>query len=467
MTPATSDRMKHRAQSLAEHRRFWDEARETRSRAEREKLILGRIQKQIAYAYEGLSFYRRLYDSHGVTPSDVRTMEDFTKRIPVVTKQMLRDAQAEHPPFGSYSNTPPEQIARIYGSSGTTGVPTLYAISKSDWARATEAQAMAIWAMGVRPGDIVHFVFPFGMFIGGWAIMAGVERVGATIFPVGAADSKRHIDLIHQLRPTVLAGTPSYVLHLADVARSMGVDLRKSSVHTLIVGGEPGGTVPGSMAAMRAGWGDDIIICDTGNTSECFPTQMNSSCDCGQGVHIFEDEVYLEMVDPGDTHRRVSEGEFGATVYTTLWRESQPMIRFFAGDRARLVHGTCLCGRTYPRLPEGLVGRLDDMLLIRGANVYPSAIEGALRQVPGVGAEYRIVVERQGALDELRLEVEPDADWTKQQTGDVCALLTESIVERLRREIGLRVGVKVVEPGTFEKMLFKARRVIDRRPAQR
>jgi len=467
MTAAVSDRLEHRAQRLAAHPRFWDETRETQPLEERKKLILERIQKQIAYAYEGLPFYRKLYDRHGVKPSDIRTMEDFTQRVPVVTKQMLRDAQAEYPPFGSYSNTPPEQIARIYGSSGTTGVPTLYAISKSDWARATEAQAMAIWAMGVRPGDVVHFVFPFGMFIGGWAIMAGVERVGATVFPVGAADSKRHIDLIQQLRPTVLAGTPSYVLHLADVARSIGVNLRSSSVHTLIVGGEPGGTVPGSVAAIRGGWGDDIIVCDTGNTSECFPTQMNSSCDQGQGVHVFEDEVYLETVDPDDTRCRAPDGEFGATVYTTLWRESQPMIRFFAADRARLVHGTCTCGRTYPRLPEGMIGRLDDMLLVRGANVYPSAIEGALRQVPGVGAEYRIVIERKGALDELRLQVEPDAEWTKLQTADAHALLAQSIVERLRREIGLRVGVEVVAPGTFEKMLFKARRVIDRRPTQR
>lgn len=451
---------------IAQFPRFWDEPRETMSWAERERVVLTRIQEQLHYVYENLPFYRNLYDASGFRPEHVRSLSDFSSKVPVVTKQMLRDDQAKHPPFGSYSNTPISEVARIFGSSGTTGVPTLYAISKDDWARAAEAQAMAIWAMGVRPGDIVHFVFPFGMFVGGWAIMMGVERVGATVFPVGAADSRRQIDLIRQLRPMVIAGTPSYVLHLADVAREMGVDLSRSNVHTLIVGGEPGGTVPGIAAAMRAGWGRDVTICDTGNTSECFPTQMNSSCTHGNGVHVYEDEVFLEIVDPQSHDRRLPDGEFGATVYSTLRRQSQPMIRFFAGDRARLVRETCACGRTYPRLPEGLVGRLDDMLLVRGANVYPSAVESALRNVPGVGGEYRIIVEKDGALDQIRLEVEPDEAWLElhRKEQDRQSLQRE-IVEELRRQIGLRVDVRLVDAGTYEKMLFKARRVIDRRRA--
>ena len=455
-----------RAERLARFRRYWDEPRETMTSAVREQMILARMQVQLRYAYDNLRFYRELYDLHGFKPEIVQSLAEFSARVPVVTKQMLRDDQAKHPPFGSYSNTPIADVARIFGSSGTTGVPTLYAISKEDWTRAIDAQAMAIWAMGVRPGDIVHFVFPFGMFVGGWAIMLGVERVGATVFPVGAAESKRQIDLIGQLKPTVIAGTPSYVLHLADVARAMDVDLAASGVHTLIVGGEPGGTVPGMTAAMRAGWGEHVTICDTGNTSECFPTQMNSSCDRGNGVHVYEDEVFLEIVDPQNHNRRLPDGEFGATVYTTLWRRSQPMIRFFAGDRARLTREVCSCGRTFPRLPEGMVGRLDDMLLIRGANVYPSAVESALRQVQGVGAEYRIIVEKHGALDEIRLEVEPAEDRLLQAGGDEAReRLVQAIVDEVRRHIGLRVEVRLVSVGTHEKMLFKARRVIDRRKA--
>jgi phenylacetate-CoA ligase len=391
-------------------------------------------------------------------------LEDFADKIPVVTKDMLRRDQAEHPPFGSYLGVDPGEVFRIYGSSGTTGTPTLYGISKDDWKHAEDAQAMAVWAMGIRPSDRVHFGFPFSMFIGGWAIMAGCERVGATTFPIGAADSRRHIDLLSQLDSTVFAGTPSYVLHLAEVAQEIGTDLRETALHTVMVGGEPGGTLNGVRNAILEAFGR-LHVVDTGNTSECFPTQMNSSCSDESGVHVFEDEVYLEIVDPTNPHSLVAEGTHGATVYTTLWRRSQPMIRFWAGDETYMVRERCSCGRTYPRLPEGLLGRIDDMLLIRGANVYPSAIENTLRPIPGVGREYRIIVEKRGALDELMIETEYDAqslsgEW---DLDGAKRRLAEEIAAQLRRTIGLRCFISVVEPGTFEPMIFKARRVIDKR----
>jgi phenylacetate-CoA ligase len=446
--------------------RFWDEPRETLALAPRRELILERVQAQLRDVYERNPFYRRLYDAHGVRPDQIRSLDDFTARVPVVTKQMIRDDQAAHPPFGSYSTTEPHDVARVFGSSGTTGTPTLYAISKGDWARAAEAQAMAVWGMGVRPGDVVQLAFPFSMFIGGWALLLGVEGIGATAFSVGALDSRRQVELIGLTRSTVLMATPSYVMHLAEVARNLGVDLRRSSIHTLIVGGEPGGGVPGSKEAMKAAWGAHVTICDTGNTSECFPTQMNSSCHHGTGMHVYEDEVYLEIVSPDDLNRGVVDGEFGATVYTTLWRQSQPMIRFAAGDRARLSREPCACGRTYPRLPEGLVCRLDDTLLIRGVNVYPSAIEATLRQIDGVGSEYRVFVEKHGAMDDLRIEVEVDRPWLNAQGDDAAAArahLVKKLADELRHDLGIRVDVQLVDAGTFEQMVFKARRVIDKR----
>lgn len=448
--------------------RFRDERRETLPLAERRALILERVQAQIRYVYESNPFYRKLYDAHGVRPEQIRSLEDFTARVPIVTKQMIRDDQAAHPPFGSYSTTAPQAVARVFGSSGTTGTPTLYAISKADWARAAEAQAMAVWGMGVRPGDVVQLAFPFSMFIGGWALLLGVERIGATAFSVGALESRRQVEMIGLTKSTVLMATPSYVMHLAEVARNLGVDLRRSGIHTLIVGGEPGGGVHGSKEAMKAAWGDHVTICDTGNTSECFPTQMNSSCHLGAGMHVYEDEVYLEIVSPDDLHQGVPDGEFGATVYTTLWRQSQPMIRFAAGDRARLSREPCACGRTFPRLPEGLVCRLDDTLVIRGVNVYPSAIEASLRQVPGVGAEYRVFVEKSGVMDDLRIEVEVDRSWLQDQAGDAAAVrdgLAKKLADELRHDLSIRVDVELVDAGTFEPMVFKARRVIDKRTA--
>lgn len=450
----------------ARYAAFWDEPRETMPPEARRQHILERVQAQVREAYDRLPFYRRLYDVHGVKPDDVRSLEDFATKIPVVTKDMLRADQAEHPPFGSYLGCDPDEVVRVYSSSGTTGTPTLYGISREDWERAADNQAMAVWGMGVRPHDVVHFLFPFGMFVGGWAILLGSTRVGASNFPVGAMDSRKHIELMQQAGSTVLAGTPSYCLHLGEVAEEMGVDLSALPVHTLVVGGEPGGSLDGPRALFREAFGDVRVI-DTGNTSECFPTQMNSTCHAEKGVHIYEDEVYLEIVDTDDPARSVPDGQAGATVYTTLWRRSQPMIRFWAGDQATMVREPCPCGRTYPRLPSGLRGRLDDMLLVKGANVYPSTIEDALRQVHGVGPEYRVIVEKQGALDEITLESEYDPRWLKTRTdrSAACADLAQRMESALRHATGLRCPVKLVEPGTQETQLFKAQRVDDRRPA--
>lgn len=444
--------------------RYWDAERETMDTRQRQTLILSRVRSQLSYAYNHLPFYRRLYDQHGVKPDDIRTMEDFTKKVPVVTKDMLRRDQQQHPPFGSCSGVDNTEIVRVYASSGTTGTPTLYGISRDDWDRAAEAQAMAAWAMGVRPNDVVHFLFPFGMFVGGWAILHGTTRLGATNFPAGALDSRRHIEMMQQLGSTVLAGTPSYCLHLGEVAKDIGFDLSSLPVHSLLVGGEPGGMLEGPRAAIRQAFGD-VRILDTGNTSECFPTQMNSSCSEETGVHVFEDEVFLEVVNPGDSAVGQRDGDRGATVYTALWRRSQPMIRFWAGDETYLVREPCPCGRTYPLLPQGLLGRLDDMLLVRGANIYPSAIEDTVRRISGVGAEYRVVVEKSGAMDELTIESEWDPHWLAAQpeAGVACRVLEQTLRDALRKTVGLRCEVRLVEPGSQESQVFKARRVIDRR----
>ena len=451
-------------ETRADFPKYWDAKRETMDPEDRRALILARVQSQLLYAYNHLPFYRRLYDAHGLKPDDIHTMEDFTNKVPVVTKDMLRLDQQEHPPFGSCSGVDNTEIIRVYGSSGTTGTPTLYGISNDDWERAADAQAMAAWAMGVRPDDVVHFLFPFGMFVGGWAILHGTTRLGATNFPAGGLESRKHIEMMQQLGSTVLAGTPSYCLHLGEVAKEIGFDLTTLPIHSLLVGGEPGGMLKGPRAAIRQAFGD-VHILDTGNTSECFPTQMNSSCSEETGVHVFEDEVFLEVVDRDDPAVSQADGERGATVYTTLWRRSQPMIRFWAGDETYLVREPCPCGRTYPLLPQGVLGRVDDMLLVRGANVYPSAIEDTMRRVAGVGAEYRVVVEKDGAMDELTVESEWDQHWLASQpeAGVACRELEETLRVALRKTIGLRCEVRLVEPGRQESQLFKARRVIDRR----
>lgn len=454
--------------------RFWDAGRETRDPRDRDTVVLDRIRHQLHYVYDRLPFYRRHYDAHGFHPDDVRSLADFTSKVPVVTKRMLVADQAEHPPFGSYTrdfSTPDGStgIARIHGSSGTSGAPTLYAVSRGDWDRAAEVHAMAQWCAGVRPDDIAQVGFPFGLFFGGWGVLQGLERIGATVFPLGVTDSERHLELIGRLGSTVFTATPSYCVHLLSVAERMGIDLAAGTVRTLLVGGEPGGSLPGTRHLIEQGWGATVV--DAGSTSEMYPFQTSVGCTAGTGTHLITDEVHVEVVAPDDPHTAVPVGGRGAVVYTHLWRESQPMIRFAPGDETYLADDPCPCGRTYPRMPEGVLGRLDDMLVVRGANVFPSAVETALRSVDGLGPEFRIRVARPAALDEIMVQAEVSAPTATALDGmpaaDAVAARRElagRAEQALRRAVAITVPVTLLEPGTLPETTFKARRVVDERP---
>ena len=440
--------------------RYWDEERETMDRSRRDEQVLARIRHQLHYVYDELPFYRRHYDAHGFHPDDVKSLRDFSTKVPVITKKMLVADQQEHPPFGNYTtHTSMDGISRIHGSSGTSGVPTLYAVSTRDWQRAAKVHAMAQWCAGVRPDDLVQVGFPFGLFFGGWGVVQGVEEIGAALFPLGVAESEKHLEFIQRLRPTVFSATPSYCLHLLSLAHDRGIDLKESSVRLLLVGGEPGGSLPGTREIIEFGWGASLV--DAGSTSEMYPFQTNVGCEAGTGTHIISDEIYPEIVDKDDLNLPVPDGERGAVVYTHLWRESQPMIRFAPGDESYMTHEPCACGRTYPRLPEGVLGRLDDMLVIRGANIFPSAIETGLRSVPGFGPEFQIHVSKQGALDEILVRAEYDP-LVVDASSDLTSLHKsgETVLKRLT---GIRIPVEIVEPGTIPSTVFKARRVIDER----
>jgi phenylacetate-CoA ligase len=450
--------------AATEGRRYWDEARETRDPTERAAAARERLRAQLDYCYERVPFYRRLWDAHGVRPDQVRTWDDFTKRIPVVTKKMLVDDQAEHPPFGSYLGVEPEEILRIHGSTGTSGTPTLYGVGKADWERAAEVFAMTQWAMGVRPNQIVQFAFPFSLFFGGWGVLYGAERIGAAAFPIGFADTKRHVELMYRLGSAVLEATPSYLLHMAEVAREMGFDPARSPLRHAIVGGEPGGSIPPTRSRLIETWGLETV-CDSGSTSEMFPFCTNTECTEMTGPHLWLDEVWTEGVDPEDPSRPLPEGERGTIVYTHLWRTSQPMIRFAPGDAAIIDSSPCACGRTYPRLPLGVLGRVDDMLVVRGVNVYPSAIERALREIDELGLEFRIFVERRDEMDEITVGVELDKDFAaSSERPEREPNVLERAEELVRDHCQIRVPVELLEPNTYERTTLKAKRVIDRRP---
>jgi phenylacetate-CoA ligase len=439
---------------------YWNPERELRDPAERAGGTLAQLGRQLELAYR-LPFYRRHWDAHGFHPDQVRSFDDFTKRCPIITKRMLVADQAEYPPFGSYLGIPPEEIYRIHGSSGTSGVPTMYGVARQDWDHAKEIFAMTHWASGVRPTDIVHFAFPFGMFFGGWAMLYAAESVGATVLPMGAADTRRHIEMIYKLGCTVIEGTPTYLLHMAEVARDMGFDPAKSPLRVFLSGGEPGGSIPTTRQLLLKTWGLDTV-CDAGTTSEMFPFVTNAECSEMNGTHVYNDEVWTEIVHPDDPASPVAEGEVGNIVYTHLWRISQPMIRFASNDRSFISSEPCPCGRTYPRMPRGLLGRADDMLVIRGANIFPSAVEHALRAIPGLGLEFRIRVTRPSRLDEISVEAELDPRFAG--SAEERAQLGARAAAELKHRCNIRIPFSLVEPGTFERAELKSRRVIDERP---
>lgn len=441
-------------------REYFDQGRECRDPAQREAASLAQLRVQLERCYEGIPFYRRHWDRAGFHPSQVRTWADFTARCPVIDKKALVADQAENPPFGSYLGIGPADVARVQASSGTSGTPTLYGVGAEDWRRAGHVFAMTQWAMGIRPGDVVQFAFPFSLFFGGWGVLYGAEEIGATCFPIGAADTRRHVELLFALGSTVLEATPSYALHMAEVATELGYDPASSPLRRAVVGGEPGGAIEPTRRRILELWGLETV-CDSGSTSEMFPFCTTSECEEMAGPHLYNDEVWTELVDPEDPGSPVPEGERGATVYTHLWRTSQPMIRFASRDAAIMTSEPCRCGRTYPRLPGGVLGRVDDMLIVRGVNVYPSAIERALRETDGLGLEFRIFVDRAGEMDEVTVQVEPaEASADEGRLAE----LRERASGALRHRCHVRIGCEIVPPGTFERTTLKSRRVVDRRP---
>jgi phenylacetate-CoA ligase len=324
--------------------------------------------------------------------------------------------------------------------------------------------AMGLWCAGFRPGDMVQVTFPFTMFFGGWGNVQALELLGAGCFPTGSmVPTERQIEFLHSLSVDAVIATPSYLSHLARRAEELGLPVTGTGVELALVGGEPGGSIPSVRARLREQWGELAVIDGAaGSTSEMYPFLTNIGClqDPDGGVHLFQDENYTEIVDRADPNVPVPVGEAGATVATHLWRESQPMIRFWMGDEGVLDDSPCACGRTYPKLPRGVFGRIDDMLVIRGANVYPSAVEAAIRATPGAGAEFRIVVDRPQDLDEMHVLVERDPDLS----GTDVPRLQAELEDRIRRAVNVRVPVQIVDPGSQEAQTFKARRVVDNRP---
>ena len=444
---------------------YWFKETETMDPARRDEIIFKKLKAQIAYAYERAPFYRNKWDEAGIHPNQVKTLEDFRK-IPLVYKQEIREDQAKNPPFGSYLCIPREQVFRIHGSSGTTGKPTAFAIGRDDWDRIGNAHARIMWGFGLRPGDSLFIGSFFSLYMGSWGTLAGAERLRLTCFPFGAGlpgQTLMALRWIKEIRPTAFYGTPSFALYLAERAREEGFDpLKDFNFKTMFFSGEPGAGIPSTKKKIEESYNCKCI--DSGTMAEMTPWMTNGECEFRTGMHLWMDIVYTELVDP-ETKKAVEYGKEGVPVYTHLERTSHPMIRLFSGDLATWTNEPCPCGRSYPRLPKGMYGRADDMFLVRGENVYPSGVEGALREVPGFGEEFRIIISREKAMDELLVQAEYDREVAAraQANPQVLGQLKQAMEDRLKARIGVRAKVELIEPGKIERAQFKARRVIDKR----
>ena len=318
--------------------------------------------------------------------------------------------------------------------------------------------------MGLRPGDCVFMGAVFSLYMGSWGALMGCERLGAVSFPFGAGAPGMSVRAVHwlaRLKPQAFYGTPSYSLYLAEVARGEGIDPRDFGLKVLVFSGEPGAAIPALRDRIRHLYQARVV--DSGSMAEITPWMNASGTRETEGMLLWQDIVYTEVCDPG-TFRRVPFGQRGTPVYTHLERTSQPMIRLLSGDLTRWEDGPTACGRTYPRLPDGIFGRIDDAFTVRGENVYPSEIDEALNQIPDYGGEHRIIVTRAGAMDELLVQIEGRAEVCARDASET---LKTRAASTLQRVVGIRTMVEVVPSGTFPRTDFKARRVIDDRQAFR
>jgi phenylacetate-CoA ligase len=440
--------------------RYWFKTRETMPAADRERAILERLQSVCAYAYAHAPFYKRKWDEAGFHPSKLKSLEDFEK-IPVVQKKDLREAQTRMPPYGDYLCVPESDVFHIHGTSGTTGRPTAFAIGRNDWRTIANAHARIMWGMGLRPGDTICVAAIFSLYMGSWGALAGAERLGAKCFPFGAGVpgmSARCAQWLDMIKPTAFYGTPTYALHLAQVAHDEGLNPRDFRLKIMFFSGEPGASIPGVRDKIEDIYGAKVV--DSGSMAEISPWMNVAGSAETSGMLCWQDVVYTEICDP-ENMRRVPYGTRGTPVYTHLERNSQPMIRLVSGDLSLWTNEPNPCGRTYPRLPQGIFGRIDDMFTIRGENVYPSEIDAALNQLPNYGGEHRIVISREAAMDELMLQVEANADTFARP--EATKKFRAEVEHKIQKVLGLRTLVEIAKPHSIPRTDFKARRVIDDR----
>src|SRR5260221_1413786 len=431
---------------------IWNLQAETMPRTDLIALQTRHLQQQVARAYEQVPFYRQALEEHGVHPQDIQTIDDI-ERLPFTVKEDFRTTY----PYGLFA-VPLKDVVRLHASSGTTGKPVVSGYTRADMAMWGEVMARTFAAGSVTAEDIFQNFYGYGLFTGGFSGHIGAEVIGATRGPLSGGMTRRQVQLMEDFAVTAIAGTPSYTLVIAEAAAEEGIDLRnRMKVRVGFFGAEP--WTEGMRREIEERFGLEAF--DLYGLTEVIGPGVAAECFEHQSLHINEDHFYPEVIDP-ETGRRLPEGQMGELVLTCLTREALPLLRYRTRDRVALFHGTCPCGRTSVRMHR-VQGRTDDMLIVRGVNVFPTQIEQVLLSHAGLTSNYQIIVDRQrDQLDELEVRVEAD-EALHSKGGANIGVLQANVTEDLHQALGLHGHVLIVEPHHLPRSEGKGKRVIDRR----
>lgn len=429
---------------------IWNEKIETASREEIRDIQTKKLIAQVKYAYEKVPFYKKKFDGIGLSPDDIKTLEDIEK-VPFTVKDDLRD----HYPYGLFA-TPMNQVVRIHASSGTTGKPTVVGYTKNDLETWSECIARFVCMAGGSSEDITQISFGYGLFTGAFGLHYGMEKVGAAVIPMSTGNTEKQLMIMQDFKPTILVSTPSYALYMSEVAAEKGIDIKNFALRIGMFGAE--GHSEEMRRELEQRW--NIVVTENYGLSEVMGPGVAGECTEHTGMHINEDHFLLEIIDP-ETGKHVKEGEKGEVVITPLTKEALPLLRYRTKDISWIMTDPCPCGRTTARLHK-IQGRTDDMLIIKGVNVFPSQVEGVLLTIPEIGPQYQLVVTKNGYMDALEVKVELLEAGLLENFSEL-ETLRKTIAHKIHTVLGIDVKVSLVEPKSIERTAGKAKRVIDLR----
>lgn len=423
---------------------------ETMSREDLEALQLERLQALVKRVYQKIPFYRESFDKAGINPEDIKSLADLTK-LPFTVKQDMRDAY----PFGLFA-VPRKDVVRVHCSSGTTGTATVVGYTQKDLENWGDCFARALYGAGCGPDSTLQIAYGYGLFTGGLGAHNGGERAGCTVLPMSTGNTKRQVRLMKDFDVDCLCCTPSYALNIAEVAQEEGYDVHEFPIHAGILGAEPCSEATRAEIEQKMG----IQVYDIYGLSEVMGPGVACECEKQHGLHVCEDQFIIEILDP-KTLQPVPDGEWGEVVFTTLCKECSPLVRYRTRDISRILVGECECGRTFRRM-DRIAGRTDDMMILRGVNVFPSQIEEEIVSFPEIAPQYQLILTTKGTLDhaELRVETVPEFPFDEIRRLEK---LKKDLQKALKENLQIAVDVKIVEPKTIERAEGKAKRIIDMR----